>query len=330
MKKIALTGRPFVGKSHLARRLVGDQAVISIGDELRRAGATSGLETGGLSKAHDLADHIFDQAIQDPAVVIIDGYPRTVSQLHHLRQIPAEARPTVVSVHASLVDVWSNVVGMRLCSQCFKATDNDWCVFDPDHNSTIEADKDFVSARWKKTFELEHDDVDWSGVDRVQITARDLWDGRADWILARLGVARTIWVRIDGQGTMPTRSYCGDAGYDLYVSEDRILDPDKFTDVPHDISMAMPKGVWGLIHARSSTVRHRRLFVPTSVIDNGYRGRLFTSVFNPNSNPVTVRAGDRISQMIMLPVSAESTNIRIAADLGPSDRGARGFGSSGT
>lgn len=64
-----------------------------------------------------------------------------------------------------------------------------------------------------------------------------------------------------------------------------------------------------------------------AIIDNGYRGVIFTSVTNLNTVDVGLYKGERISQIILIPlVGAQFLQ---ATELGKSERGEKGFGSSG-
>jgi deoxyuridine 5'-triphosphate nucleotidohydrolase len=128
----------------------------------------------------------------------------------------------------------------------------------------------------------------------------------------------------------PRRQYEGDAGFDLICSEDRHIGYRQFVDVPCGIRVALPVGVWALIIGRSSTLRQRELMVAPGVIDNGWRGPLFAGVWNLGDQAAEVQEGDRIAQLIPFPLtSAELQLRRTGGELPESDRGERGFGSTG-
>lgn len=140
---------------------------------------------------------------------------------------------------------------------------------------------------------------------------------------------------VDEGGQLPTRSFAGDAGYDLYVSQDTTIFGGKFADVPCGVRVAMPPGVWGRITGRSSTRRKRGLLVIEGVIDSGYRGPLYAGVQNLTSDSVRVKAGERIAQLVLHENIAarhfaheidQSLFRRIPGDA----RGESGFGSSGS
>lgn len=138
---------------------------------------------------------------------------------------------------------------------------------------------------------------------------------------------------LDG-GQLPTRTNSGDAGYDLYASEDVHVEPGKFVDVSCGIRMALPPGVWARITGRSSTLRKRNLLVSEGIIDTGYRGPLYSGVVNMGEDTELIRAGERIAQLILhdniadryVPFEVDSGYFaRIPGD----SRGEAGFGSTG-
>lgn len=134
---------------------------------------------------------------------------------------------------------------------------------------------------------------------------------------------------IDGQARIPTRAHDDDAGYDIYVSKTTMIPAHAFHDVPSGIRAEMPKGYWGLLTGRSSTIRNRGLLVIQGVIDPGYRGELFSAVWNLTDHDVILEEGDRIAQLIVMPNATEQTRMVRVDALSDSARGTGGFGSSG-
>lgn len=148
------------------------------------------------------------------------------------------------------------------------------------------------------------------------------------------GATRPIAFLVEDGGTLPTRANDGDAGFDLYTSEDTVIPAGEFVDVPCGIRVALPPGMWARITGRSSTLRKRGLLVAEGIIDTGYRGPLYAGVRNLESEDKVVAKGDRIAQLI--PHENVATNHHAhEIDLGlferiPGDgRGESGFGSSG-
>lgn len=127
--------------------------------------------------------------------------------------------------------------------------------------------------------------------------------------------------------TLPHRSYPGDCGYDLYVSHDTEILPLSFADVPTNIRVALPPNVWGLIMGRSSAIRSRGLVVLPGILDNGYRGPLFTAVYNICAFDVLVEQGQRLGQLVLMPLVAATP--QWVGWMPDTDRGSSGFGSTG-
>lgn len=128
-------------------------------------------------------------------------------------------------------------------------------------------------------------------------------------------------------GKTPTRSYEGDAGFDLYCSRDMTIAPGDYIDIPTSVAVALPEGYWALVTGRSSAWRKRGLLVIDGVIDNGYRGELFSAAYNTGGSGVVIDAGERLAQMILLPVWGG--RLQQVDKLPASERGSNGFGSTG-
>lgn len=127
----------------------------------------------------------------------------------------------------------------------------------------------------------------------------------------------------------PERNYDGDAGFDLYVTEDVEVPIGQFRDIPCGINVELPEGTWGLIIGRSSTLRIHNLMVTPGVIDNGYRGPLYAGVYNMGGAQFSAKRGMRLAQFIPFPLTAQKMTPRWVPLLSGSDRGSRGFGSTG-
>lgn len=161
----------------------------------------------------------------------------------------------------------------------------------------------------------------------------------------RTPIPTMVVQRLDEKAQVPTKSYDADCGYDLYVLEDTFLPVGQFTDVRCGVAVDLPFGCWGFVVGRSSTIRTRGLQVQPGIVDNGYRGELLAGVWNLNNRDhtqlgrasvdrgddlpgVIVRAGERLAQLIPLPTSSLGWQIR-EGELSASERGNKGFGSSG-
>lgn len=138
-------------------------------------------------------------------------------------------------------------------------------------------------------------------------------------------------VRRSAHATTPTRAYADDAGFDLYYTgiEPMQIRPGEVAWIPSEVAIQWPDGMWGFIIGRSSSFELGLLVNPT-IIDAGFRGNLGAYVRNVNPGTwVTVQPGDRIAQIVPLPLLAPNIGMLEVDELDPSDRGTNGFGSSG-
>lgn len=142
---------------------------------------------------------------------------------------------------------------------------------------------------------------------------------------------KPLMLRFSGiERLAPMQAHPGDAGFDVYISERARLEPGQTKDVPCGIKVALPKGFWGLLVGRSSAAK-MGLRVQTAIIDNGYRGELFTIVQNTSLDTVAyLEPGSRLAQLIPIPLGSDLMRPTYAVELmDETDRGEHGFGSTG-
>lgn len=121
-----------------------------------------------------------------------------------------------------------------------------------------------------------------------------------------------------------------DAGYDLYVVEDKWLWPFQGAVLDTGWRVKVPVGCWGSIKSRSSTFIKRRIKVYEGVIDSGYTGPLKIIVQNMSFWPKRVKKLDRLAQLIIVgEVKTATWEVASLDAEAKTDRGAEGFGSSG-
>jgi dUTP pyrophosphatase len=132
--------------------------------------------------------------------------------------------------------------------------------------------------------------------------------------------------RLDPAATVPTRAHPDDAGLDLYSLEDAELLPGKGNVIRTGIAIAVPFGHVGLVCDRSSLAK-RGLKTAGGVIDAGYRGELGVVLWNISGSPQSVKKGERLAQLLVIPVATPAP-VEVE-DLGLTARGAGGFGSTG-
>jgi dUTP pyrophosphatase len=137
--------------------------------------------------------------------------------------------------------------------------------------------------------------------------------------------------RLDPRARLPTRAYAHDAGLDLYALEDGALAPGERASVRTGIAVEIPGGQAGLVLPRSGlAARHGISLVNApGLIDAGYRGEVQVLLLNTDpSREFAIAAGDRIAQLVL--VRVEVPPVEEVDELAMSERGAEGFGSSGS
>lgn len=136
-------------------------------------------------------------------------------------------------------------------------------------------------------------------------------------------------IKLEPNGTSPTRSDDGAAGYDLYAADNYMIYPNEVVKVSCGVSMEIPKGVVGLLFARSGLGINKRITPSNAVgvIDSSYRGVVVAALQNLSADPFKISHGDRVAQMVF--VQYNSYQFEIVEELSKTSRGEGGFGSSG-
>jgi dUTP pyrophosphatase len=129
---------------------------------------------------------------------------------------------------------------------------------------------------------------------------------------------------------IPAYAHPGDAGADLVAAETVVLQPGERATVGTGTAVALPDGYVGFVVPRSGLAAKHGITLVNSpgTLDAGYRGEIRVILLNTDrSEPYTITAGDRIAQLVVLPVSRARF---IPVDRLPgSSRGEGGFGSTG-
>lgn len=125
--------------------------------------------------------------------------------------------------------------------------------------------------------------------------------------------------------TPPQRATKGAGGYDLSPLMDRYIAPSEQVLIETGLAIALPAGYTGIMTQRSS-MRKRGLHVE-GLIDADYVGEVFISARNEGSTGLWVEAGQRIAQLVVVPVYQEP--VEAVEELVSTERGTGGFGSTG-
>lgn len=131
---------------------------------------------------------------------------------------------------------------------------------------------------------------------------------------------------------IPVRATDGSAGYDLKacITEDLLLLPGETKMISTGIAIQLASNQYvGLLFSRSSIAVKYGQIQPNAVgvIDSDYRGEIMVALKNMSTEGYTIHKGDRIAQLVIVPVSLPE--VEVCDELEESARGTGGFGSTG-
>ena len=134
-----------------------------------------------------------------------------------------------------------------------------------------------------------------------------------------------------GYEHLPVRAHYNDAGADVYACPHNVnsphykirLWPHSTTRIPLGFGVEIPDGYVGFIFPRSG-FSSRGISCELSPIDSGYRGEIHAIVTNHNATDFWIGRGERVGQLVILPVVLAD----FVTELGE-ERGENAFGSSG-
>ena len=137
-------------------------------------------------------------------------------------------------------------------------------------------------------------------------------------------------IKLDNGAKMPTRAHSTDAGLDLYCPDMGIgifhIPPKGSVVIDTGVHIELPIGTVGFLKSKSGlNVKHG--ITSEGVIDAGYTGSIQVKLYNHGNVWYTVNEGDKISQLVVLPVYLPT--LELVTDLEATERGDNGFGSSG-
>ena len=130
---------------------------------------------------------------------------------------------------------------------------------------------------------------------------------------------------------IPTYAHEGDQGADIYAVEEIVVEPHTYGNViPTGLKVAIPHDWCLSIRPRSGLSKNSTLRISNSpaTIDQQYRGEIKVLIDNIGDNPVTIKAGERIAQMI-LERNYQAKYHKVDSVEPDTERGENGFGSSG-
>lgn len=133
-------------------------------------------------------------------------------------------------------------------------------------------------------------------------------------------------IKLDSGAIAPNRAHRTDAGLDLYARETKVVPAWGSAVFDTGVHVEIPVGMAGFVMSKSGlNVKHN--LTSEGVIDSGYTGSIVVKLYNFGETDYTVRAGDKISQLVVVPVFIGG--LRVVEELKEQERGDNGFGSTG-
>lgn len=137
-------------------------------------------------------------------------------------------------------------------------------------------------------------------------------------------------IKLDKGAKMPTRAHSTDAGLDLYCPDMGIgsfhIPPQGSVIIDTGVHIELPIGTVGMVKSKSG-LNVKYGITSEGVIDSGYIGSVVVKLYNHSDAWYTINEGDKISQLVVLPVYLPT--LELVEALEETERGDNGFGSSG-
>ena len=136
-----------------------------------------------------------------------------------------------------------------------------------------------------------------------------------------------MYVSLDPGAYIPTRAHATDAGLDLRSPKECVLRAHDSISIATGVHVELPLNTAGLIVSKSGLMTNHDI-TSTGLIDEGYSGEIVVKLFNHGDEDYHIREGDKISQLVVIPVDYVTVEI-IPHLVNSGERGAAGFGSTG-
>ena len=133
-------------------------------------------------------------------------------------------------------------------------------------------------------------------------------------------------IKLDPDAICPTRAHATDAGLDLYARHEQHILPFSSATFYTGVHVEIPKGCAGVLISKSGLNVNNDM-TSTGLVDEGYSGEIVVKLYNHGPNTTVIKAGQKISQLVVVPVRYEP--VEIVDEIGAGDRGENGFGSTG-
>lgn len=133
-------------------------------------------------------------------------------------------------------------------------------------------------------------------------------------------------IKLDPGAICPTRAHATDAGLDLYARHDQRILPYSSAVFDTGVHVELPKGCAGVLISKSG-LNVKQDITSTGLVDEGFVGAIKVKLYNHGPTVQVICAGQKISQLVVVPVRYEP--VEISDEIKGGERGDKGFGSTG-
>ena len=133
-------------------------------------------------------------------------------------------------------------------------------------------------------------------------------------------------IKLDKGAFPPMRAHDTDAGLDIRAMYDGIVRAGQSAIFKTGVHVELPPDTAGLFVSKSGLMMKHDI-TATGLVDEGYSGEVMVKLFNHGDKDYTVMAGDKIGQLVVMPVLYEP--VEIVNSITGGERGRNGFGSTG-
>ena len=136
-----------------------------------------------------------------------------------------------------------------------------------------------------------------------------------------------MFISLDPGAFPPTRAHATDAGLDIKSPVKALVRAHDSLVIRTGVHVELPLETAGLLGSKSGLMINHDI-TNTGLIDEGYNGEIVVKLFNHGNEDYEIRVGDKISQLVVIPVLYPTVEIvPYLVNGGP--RGSQGFGSTG-
>lgn len=133
-------------------------------------------------------------------------------------------------------------------------------------------------------------------------------------------------ITLDPGAYVPVRAHATDAGLDLKSPKLVYIPPYSSVVIDTGVHVEIPEGYAGMLKSKSGlNIKHD--ITSDGVVDCGYNGSIQVKLYNHGSHGYEVKNGDKITQLVLTPII--NPVIELVDELEATERGSKGFGSSG-